>query len=477
MVAAHIRPLIFQPLFTQCDENARMVMMKIAKSAFALLLAFALSAQPALAQSLLRDAETEAYFDRLTAPLAAAAGLDPENVDIVLIGDDSINAFVMTGQTVYVHSGLILAADNANQLQGVLAHELGHIAGGHAVRFSEGAGTATSVSLLSLLVAGAAIAAGAGEAGAALLGLGQQAALGSLLSFNRQQESRTDQAGAKFLETAGISGRGSIEFFKKLQNQEFRLAIPQDNEYARTHPLSSNRIASLENVYKASPYWDTPTDPDLEAGFQRIKAKLFGYIETPERTLREFPPSDTSAPARVARAYALHRSAYLEQAAAEIDALLAEQPDDPYLLELKGQVLLESGKPADAIAPLERAVALAPRQPLIATQLGHALLATEDETYLPRATEVLRQAVREDRLNPFAWYQLGIAYAQSGDNARAALASAEQFSMQARPREAADHARLAMAGIPQGSPDWLRAQDILMVSKYELENEKDKRRR
>ena len=444
------------------------------------LMAAALVAQPAAAQSILRDAETEAWLDDLVAPLAAAAGLDPANVDVVLIADNSLNAFVMTGQTIYIHSGTILQADNANQIQGILAHELGHIAGGHAVRFgSEGGSTATGISLLSLVAAAGAIAAGAGDAGMALLGLGQRAAVGTVLSFTRQQESRADQAGAAYLNTAGISGRGYIDFFKKLENQEFRYAVPQDEEteYVRTHPNPGNRIQNLTNVLEPTPYWDKPVDPDLEERFERIKAKLYGYVSEPEYTLRTYPASDTRVQAHVARAYAYHKEAYPDKAAEEVDAVLAAEPDDPYALELKGQILLESGRPADAIGPLEEAVTFAPNQPLIASLYGHALLSTDDPGNVGRAVEVLKQSVRDDRENPFAWYQLGIAYSRQGDEARAALASAEQHSLSREPQLAASSAKIAMAGIPEGSPDWIRAQDILMVASNQLDEEGGKRRR
>ncbi|MGB7405018.1 MAG: M48 family metalloprotease [Pacificimonas sp.] len=452
--------------------------MNAVRSLIVLALAVLLTAQPARAQSILRDAETEAWLLELGRPIAEAAGLDPNNLEMVIVADNSLNAFVAGGQRIYMHSGTLLRASNANEIQGIVAHEMGHIAAGHAVRFSsEAGGKASGISILSLIAAGAAVAMGAGEAGAALLGLGQRASLGTVLAFNRQQESRTDQAGARYLEAAGISGKGSIAFFKLIQNQEYRLAIPQDNEYIRTHPLSSNRIAALEQLYRQSPYWDTPTDPGLEAGFQRIQGKLFGYVEHPDRTLREFPASDISEKARVARAYAYPKAAFPEKAAAEADALLAAEPDDPFILELKGQILMESGRPDEAIVPLERAVALAPDQPLISTILGHALLATEDEENVDRAADVLKEAVRHDRMNPFAWYQLGIAYSKQGDEPRAALASAEQFAMARQPRLAASRARMAMAGIDRGTPDWLRAQDIMLVAQEQLKDDDGNRRR
>jgi len=202
---------------------------RLVRSAFTLFLAALIAVQPAMAQSILRDAETEAFFKEISAPLIEAAGLDPKNVDIILINDKSINAFVAGGQAVYIHSGLIDTATTANEVQGVIAHELGHIVGGHVVRFDEGASAASGISVASLILAAAAIAAGAGEAGMGILSAGQQAAMGKFLAFSRGQEGTADASGAQYLSKAGITGRGSINFFKKLQNFEFRLGIPQED--------------------------------------------------------------------------------------------------------------------------------------------------------------------------------------------------------------------------------------------------------
>ncbi|OHC90733.1 MAG: peptidase M48, partial [Sphingomonadales bacterium GWF1_63_6] len=377
-------------------------------------LALASVARPALAQSILRDAETEAFMADMSAPLVKAAGMQPRNVEIMVINDPEINAFVAGGQYVWVHSGLIAQADNVNQVQGVVAHELGHIEGGHIVRFGEGMREATGVTLLSLVLGAAAIAAGGAEAGLGIMGLGQQAAMSKFLAFSRGQESSADLAGARYLSAAGVSGKGSLEFFKKLQNQEYRLAIPQDNSYGRTHPLSGERINVLREVYTVDPAWDKPIDPQLEARFERIKAKLVGFVSEPTQTLIKYPESDQSIPAHYARAYAWHKSAYPQRALYEADALLAAAPNDPYFLELKGQILLESGRPRDAVAPLRQAVKLT-NQPLISVLLAHALIATEDEANFAEAEDVLRIAVARDRENPFAWYQLGVVYARRGD--------------------------------------------------------------
>ncbi len=440
------------------------------------LAAMLMAGGPATAQSILRDAETEHYFRQIGDPLIKAAELDPRSVQMVLVGDSSINAFVTGGQNVFIHSGLILASDNANELEGVIAHELGHIAGGHNVRFGEGAGPATNISLLSLIAGAAAVAAGAGEAGMAILGMGTAAATGKFLAFNRDQESRADQAGARYLGAAGLSGKGSIDFFKKLQGQEYRLAIPQSNEYARTHPLSGTRIANLEAVYRASPYWEKKPDAAKTAQFQRIKGKLIGFIEEPQRVMRLYPDSDKSIPAHYARAYAWHRSAFVDLALAEADALLAKSPNDPYFLELKGQILLESGRTQDAIPVLRSAVANAPGEPLIMTLLGHALISSEDKALFAEAEPLLKTAIARDRENPFAWYQLGVIYDRNGDRPRAALAAAERFSLEGNALGASRNAQIAISGLPRGTPDWIRADDIALIAADELENTKKKRR-
>lgn len=437
-----------------------------------------IAVQPAAAQSILRDAETEALLQDMMAPISVAAGLKPNQVRVHLLGDPSINAFVAGSQDVYVFSGLINEAGSANEVQGVLAHELGHIMGGHAIRHAEGAGAATNISLLSLLLGAAAMAAGGGEAAMGIMMAGQQAALGKYLAFSRVQESTADAAGAQYLSKAGITGKGSLDFFKRLQNLEFRYAVKQDDDqaYGRTHPLSGDRIQALRESYVVDPAWDKPSDPAIEKRFQRVKAKLSGYMSEPARTLRNYPESDTSIPARYARAYAWHKSAYPQKALDEAKALLAADPEDPYFLELEGQVLLESGRPAEALPPLRKAVANSRNQPLISAILGHALIATENPDNFAEAEEVLKTAVALDNQNPFAWYQLGIVYANKGDQPRAALASAERYQLMGNSSSLAlRNAEIAMQGLPPHSADWIRAQDISLVARAEVERGRKRR--
>jgi predicted Zn-dependent protease len=443
----------------------------------ALLMATA-AIQPATAQDdsgpqVLRDTETELLFKQMSEPLIIAGQLDPHSVNVTLLGDPEINAFVSQGQTVYLQSGLIEAADNINQVQGVVAHELGHVIAGDSIRSEQGAKQATGISILSLLLGAAAMAAGAGDAAVGIMMAGQRAALGEYLAFTRVQESTADATGARLLNKADISGQGMLQFFNKLQNQEYRLAIYSKDSFDRDHPLNSERIEALSQTLKASPAWNKPTDPALEARFERVKAKLLGYTDPKQAVLR-YPESDQSVPAHYARAYAYHLGGYPDKAVSEADALLAVDPHDPFFLELKGQILLEDGKPKDSIPVLREAVQRSGNAPMIAAMLGHALVATDDPKNFVEAKQILKVAVNRDNQNPFAWYQLGIIYDHEGDVARASLATAERSNLEGDARLALTSAQTAMKGIPPGSPDYLRAQDIAMVSRAELAK-KDKR--
>ena len=423
----------------------------------------------------LRDTETEQLFHDMSLPMIQAAGLDPNSVKVVLLNDPEINAFVSQGQTVYVQSGLIQAADNVNQVQGVVAHELGHVVAGDSIRSESGEHQAIGITILSLVLGAAAMAAGAGDAGMGIMMAGQRAALGEMLAFTRGQEATADATGARLLSKAGVTGKGLLDFFNKLQNQEYRLAIYDKDSFDRDHPLSSERIEALQQKLQSDPSWNKPVDAKLEARFQRVKAKLLGFVN-PRQAVVKYPLSDQSVPAHYARAYAYHLSGYPDRAQSEADALLAIDPHDPYFLELKGQILLEDGKADEAVAPLREATERSGNAPMIAAMLGHALVETNDNKNFDEAKQILKVAVNKDNDDPFAWYQLGIIYDREGDLARASLATAERSNLEDNPKLALASAQVAMKGIPPGTPDYLRAQDIAMVSRAELAK-KDKRYR
>ena len=449
-------------------------MLRFLRLAIAALVSLVLAVQPALAQEVLRDAETEHFLEEISAGMAKSAGLQPGALKINLIGDNNINAFVAGGQMIYVNSGTIEQSDNYNEVQGVIAHELGHIEAGDISRQGEGTVGAMRISLLSLLLGAAAIAAGAGEAGMAAMMAGQSAAQGKFLAYSRQVEGSADASAVRHLNDAGLSGKGMVDFFNKLKREEYRLtpSYMKIDTYDVDHPMTDDRERFMRDSLMPSPIWGKPLDPVIQAQFLRIKAKLIGFMDDPDVALRKFPESNQSVAAMYARAYAWHRGGYSERAVQEVDKLVATAPHDPYFLELKGQILLESGKPKAAIAPLREAVRNSGNTPLIGALLGHALVASEDPANLKEAQQVLKVAVQRDNENPFAWYNLGQVYAKLGDEPRASLASAERFSLQGQPRMAMASAEAALHGIPAGTPDYLRAQDIAMTARDEASRKK-----
>jgi predicted Zn-dependent protease len=359
----------------------------------------------------------------------------------------------------------------------VIAHEFGHLAGGHVPLASDNYGKFGKVSLLSLLAGVAAIAAGAGGAGMAIMGAGTQIAQRDAMAFSRSQEASADAAGVKYLQASHLSGSGMLSFFGKLRNEEYRLtpAAGSIDPFAQDHPMSADRQATLEQDVQTSPYFHVAEDPALHARFLRIKAKLQGFLLDPTTVMRKFPESDQTVPAHYARAYAWHRSAYPERADAEADALLRTAPLDPYFNELKGQILLENGHPKQALAPLRIAVDRSDHAPLISAMLGHALLASEDARLFPEAESVLKVSVDRDREDPLAWYALGTVYAARGDEPRAALATAERYAMNGQDGLARINAQTALRGLKIGTPEYLRAEDIAVTSRNNMDQKAKKK--
>jgi predicted Zn-dependent protease len=415
---------------------------------------------------IVRDAEIEQLLREYTQPILRTAGLAQQNVQVVIINDRSFNAFVADGRRIFVNGGALMESETPNQIIGVLAHETGHIAGGHLARMRETMASATTQSIIAMLLgAGALVAAGRaggadlGQAGAAAIAGPTMAIQNTMFGYMRAQEEQADRAGVKFLTATGQSAKGMYETFKRMADQVL-YQVRYINPYLQTHPLPSERVAALEGLAKASPYWDHKDPPALQARHDLMRAKLYGFIERPDGVARRYPPSDTSLPARYARAISAYRFSDPRVALGQIEALIQAQPQNPYFYELKGQALLEAGKPTEAIAPLRHAVQLAPNPTLIQIMLGQALVATHDRAHVDEAIPILQAAVLREQESPDAYGQLAMAYGQKSDLARADLASAQAAFLRGDIKTAREIATRAKTRFPVGSPGWVKADDL-----------------
>lgn len=440
---------------------------RTARRALGLAMSLALAAAPladAGAQQggvrLIRDAEIEATLRAYADPIFAAAGLDTSAVQVHIIEDKTINAFVSNGMQIFIHTGLLTEAKTPNELIGVIAHETGHIQGGHLARAKEEIENRTIEAIIGLL-AGVAVGVATGNAGAGMgtATLGQSIAQRDLLQYSQAQEGSADQAAFRLLNATQQSPKGMVDFFRTLSRQEALSTINQD-PYLRTHPLTTSRIDAAEAALQRSPYANVTDSPEMMQRHQRMLAKLNGYLLPLARVMTMYPEKDQSVPARYARAIAYFRISRTDEAVALMDSLLKEAPDDPFFLEQKAQILFDRGRIAEALPLYQKALDLAPQEPLIRLELAEAQVELEDPSTLEPALGNLREVVRLEPKNARAFHLLAIVYGRSGDQPMATLSQAEEFLARGKNKEAKAFADRAMHGLKEGSPGWLKAQDI-----------------
>ena len=423
--------------------------------------------------SLIRDAEIENTIRSYATPLFAAAGLESSSVKIHLVNDKRLNAFVAGGLRLFINTGLLLASETPNQVIGVIAHETGHIAGGHLARTDEALRGANVATILAAVVGAAAVVAGSPDAAVAVLLGGRAIAQQTLLKYSRGQEQAADQFAVSTLESTGQSARGMLEFLEKLADQELLVASRQD-PYLRSHPLTRGRIDFVRNHIANSAHSDALPRADYDAAFRRMQGKLHGFLDPATETFARYPTSDTSVEARYARAIAHYRRPDLERALPEIDSLIADDPEDAYFHELRGQMLFENGRGGEALGSYRRSVELAPDAPLIRVDLAQALVESNDRAALAEATGHLEIAVRQDDENARAWRLLSIVHGRAERFGLSALASAEQAMLTSRPKDARSFAQRAGKLLPAGSPGGLRAEDIERAAENDLKRRKRK---
>jgi predicted Zn-dependent protease len=424
---------------------------------------------------MIRDAEIEQLLRDYTQPILKVAGLAQQNVQVVIINDRSFNAFVMDAHRIFVNTGALMDSTTPNQMIGVFAHETGHIVGGHMSKLRQELANAQTASVVAMLLGVGAMVAGArsrdadmGNVGGAVLTAPQSYLMNRMLAFQRGQEESADRAGVRFLTMTGQSAKGMYDTFKRFADQTIFSAHNID-PYAQNHPLPQERMAALAELTKTQ-YWDKKDPPELQFRHDMMRAKLYGFIERPDSVLRRYPPSDTSLPARYARAISTYRNGDLRTAVGQIDGLIQSMPSNPYFYELKGQALLEGGHPQEAVPPLRHAVALAPNQPLLQILLGQALVATNDVKESGDAIPILRAALIREPESSDAYSELAMAYGRKNDYAEADLASAQAAFSRGDNKTARELASRAKLRFPVGSPGWVRADDIVAFNKNSNQN-------
>ncbi len=437
-------------------------------------MALAVAPMAAVAQenkgpSVLRDTETEQLLREYTRPILRAAGLEKQNIQMVIINQGVFNAFVADGRRIFVNYGAILQSETPNQIIGVMAHETGHLAGGHLAKMREQMAQAQTQMIIAMLLGAGAMVAGAKSggsnngltnAGAAMFSAPGEVIRRTLLSYVRQQEENADKAGVKFLNATGQSSRGMYETFKRFTDESLFAARGSD-PYVQSHPMPAERVNALQELARSSPYWDKKDDAALQLRHDMARAKISAFMERQDTVYRRYPMSNTSLPARYAHAITTYLHGDLRSALAQIDALIQQQPNNPYFYEVRGQALLEGGKPQEAIAPFRKAVALSNNAPLIEMLLGQALVATSNNAYTDEAITILRAAVARETEAPIGYMQLAMAYGRKGDYAQADLASAQAAYLRGDNKTARDLASRAKTRFAIGTPGWVKADDIV----------------
>lgn len=421
------------------------------------------AALPARAQGLIRDAEIEYALAQLLAPIANAAGQGSGRVRVLLINDRSLNAFVVDGRTIFIHTGLMLKLKTAQQLQAVMAHELAHIANGHITRRIGNRRGANQGALAGLIAAIAVGAAGNVEAAAGLAAGTASASQRAFFAHTRAEESSADQSGARFMLQAGIDPRAMVEVLEIFRGQEALSVSSRIDPYVLTHPLSNDRLRAIRGF--ATAYKGVEVDNNsADYWFARGQGKLSAFLNSSSYTLRRVKKSDKSDVALLRRAVAYHRRPDAKAALREINKLVAKRPNDPYVHELRGQILLESRNAKAAVSAYARAVSLAGGEPLIRAGYGRALLAVNTADSNRKALAALETARGRDPHDPRMLRDLAVAYARAGNNGLASVATAERYAIVGRLRDATVHAKRAVGLLPRGSRGWLRAQDILAAA-------------
>ncbi len=372
--------------------------------------------------SLISDAETESYLAKVVQPLFKAAGVNFNSNNIFIVSDNSLNAFVSDGNYLFVNTGTLLNIDDTNELAGILAHETGHILGGHIVRQKLKMEKMQYVMLGSMLAAGAAaVSTGRGDAAMAVILGSQSSALNSMLNYQVEEERSADESAVKLLSKTKQSTAGLKRFMRKIKQQNALSGI-DESDYFRTHPMTGERISHFNEAAKNNNF--SAASP-LDADLAMIKAKLAAFMLDTAKVKRLYPSAKNDAPARYAHAVLDFRLGNVAEALAEMDKLISQRPNNPYFYELKGQFLFESGQVAASVNAYEKALKLLPYSPLLKISLAQAILENSpSKQQAQKAADLLQQSLISVPTST-GWQLLARAYDLCGDKASSYYAAAE----------------------------------------------------
>ncbi|MGB8817451.1 MAG: M48 family metalloprotease [Rhizobiaceae bacterium] len=432
--------------------------------AIALFLTIA-AAAPVQAQKvpIVRDAEIERLLFEYAKPLLAAAGIKGIT-EIVLINDPSFNAFV-NGRSIYINTGTIMTSATPNEVIGVLAHEIGHLAGGHQERLRQKLEAAGRMATIAGIVGmGAAVAgAASGNGEAAQLGTGlaagsAEAARRSILSYQRTEEITADRSAVTYLNKTGQSARGMLATFQRFQTS-LALSGARVDPYKISHPLPRERIANLENLAQQSPHFGKTDPAGLQARHDMARAKVAAYSGNINTVRRLFRGQPDNIGLRYGEAFSAYLQGSSKDALKKFDALAKQMPKNGYIEEIRGEILLKANRPADASKAFRNALKLDPgKGTTIQVGLGQSLLLAGDTD---GAIRELGEALRRDKSNALGYQYLARAYALSGREPDAQLATAQMYFYNGATNDARIFAARAQKGFKKGSPGWLRAEDII----------------
>lgn len=409
--------------------------------------------------ALIRDAEIEDVLKSFTTPLFEAAKLNPKALHLYIINSQEVNAFAMGGTQMAVYTGLLLKANSALQVMGVLAHETAHIAGGHIIRGMDAYRQALLQQLIGT-IGGLAIGLANPEAGMGVLMGSEEIAKRGFLKFTRTQEGAADQGATRFLDSLGYSSQGLLEFMEILRKEDF-FSEQNIDPYVVTHPLKAERIDYFKAHLSKSAHAHSPLPSELEDNFKRVQVKIAAFTLNPVKILQRFSPSDTSLLARYGRAIAYFQNAQIEEALKEINSLLKDFPKDAFFWDLKGQILFESGKIKEAALAYETAVGLRPDIPLLRVSWAHALIESGDRNQLEKAFTELLRARTEEKDNPFTYRLLAVYYGKTEKTGLAALSLAEMALEVGDLKTAEQQAKRSLHFLKADATNQLRAKEIL----------------